>query len=133
LVAWKRRWNTRNSATAGTASTTAPARMAPNGLAWRAATVEMKLARATASGCRASCLVTRNGQRNSFQGPMKVTITAVRMAGLASGMAIRVRIFSSEAPSRRADSNSSLGSCMKNWRKMNTAVALTANGRIMPR
>jgi hypothetical protein len=40
---------------------------------------------------------------------MKVTITAVRMAGLASGMAIRVRIFSSEAPSRRADSNSSFG------------------------
>ena len=64
---------------------------------------------------------------------MKVRITAVRMAGLASGMAMRVRILSSLAPSRRADSNSSLGSWRKNWRKMNTARALTANGRIMPR
>jgi hypothetical protein len=58
LEATKWRWNTRNRITAGTARTTAPARMAPNGLAWRAATVEMKLARATASGCRVSCLVT---------------------------------------------------------------------------
>src|SRR4029453_16365462 len=48
LEARKWRWNTRNSTTAGTARTTAPARMAPKGLAWRPDTVEMKLARATA-------------------------------------------------------------------------------------
>ena len=46
---------------------------------------------------------------------------------------MRGRIVSSPAPSMRADSNSSLGSCRKNWRKMNTAVALIANGRIIPR
>ena len=50
LVAWNRLWNTRNSTTAGMVSTTAPARLAPNGLAWRDATLAMKLARATASG-----------------------------------------------------------------------------------
>ena len=43
------------------------------------------------------------------------------------------RIVSSLAPSMRAASKSSLGNCRKNCRKMNTAVELMANGRIMPR
>ena len=37
------------------------------------------------------------------------------------------------APSIRAASKSSAGSCRKNWRKTNTAVELIANGRIIPR
>ena len=36
------------------------------------------------------------------------------------------------APSMRAASNSSGGSCRKNWRNTNTATELMANGRIMP-
>ena len=64
---------------------------------------------------------------------MKVSSTAVSSAGLHSGIAIRVRIVSSPAPSMRAASNSSRGNCMKNCRKTKTAVELIANGRIMPR
>ena len=43
------------------------------------------------------------------------------------------RIRSSLAPSIRAASNSSIGSCRKNCRNTNTATELMANGRIMPR
>ena len=77
-------------------------------------------------------LVMRNGHRNSFHGPINVSNVAVRMAGRASGTAMRQRIRHSLAPSMRAASNSSRGSWRKNWRKMNTAVALMANGRIIP-
>ena len=77
-------------------------------------------------------LVTRNGQRNSFHGPMKVISPAVRTAGRTSGSATDQRMRSSFAPSRRAAANRSSGSCRKNCRNMNTAVELIANGRIMP-
>ena len=46
---------------------------------------------------------------------------------------MRVRTRSSFAPSIRAASNSSFGSCRKYCRKMKTAVELIANGAIIPR
>ena len=54
-------------------------------------------------------------------------------AGRTSGRATRVSSPNSLAPSMRAASNSSLGSCRKYCRKMITAVELMANGKIMPR
>ena len=64
---------------------------------------------------------------------MKVTSTAVSRAGRTSGSAIDHSVRNSPAPSIRAASNSSFGNCMKYCRKMNTAVELMTNGRIMPR
>ena len=78
-------------------------------------------------------LVTRNGQRNSFHGPMKVISRTVSIAGRTSGNAIDQRIRSSLAPSSAAAANRSSGSCRKNCRNTNTAAELIANGAIMPR
>ena len=75
----------------------------------------------------------RNGQRNSFHGPMKVTSTTVTSAGRTSGRAIFVSSWISLAPSMRAASKIACGSCRKYCRKMITAVELIAKGRIIPR
>ena len=106
----KCRWKTTNSATAGAASTTAPARIAPYGLAGAARHVGDVVGQRHRERLHGVvCLVIRNGQRNSFHGPMKVSSTAVSSAGRTSGRAIDHRMRSSPAPSIRAASNSSCG------------------------
>ena len=77
-------------------------------------------------------LVTRNGHRNSFHGPMNVSSRAGEQGGSHQRQGDRPQDPELPAPSSAAAENRSSGSCRKNCRNTNTAVELIANGRIIP-
>src|SRR5690606_41971746 len=72
---------------------------------------------------------TTRGQKKSFQAPWKVKMVSAPRAGLARGKTTRVKVCQGVAPSIRADSSSSRGREMKNWRMMKTALEPTSPER----